>query len=499
MSWMYGPSLALEYLYHDDYLISQVTLASTCTNHPQYLYYLVDLFRPGALAIKCLLGLSVENIEQLPKLKYVGFILVWVAGFLFFKQIKFLVNSSVLATFCALFLVSLPSFQQTILNLANVTHIISWLLSFCTGIFFCNLYAEHEGDRLQIKNKLFIFTLLFCSIIIYPLSTFSFLIPVLVVVLSGQITRKKLFTAAKSIGFIVVAQGVYLICKNLVFNHFGYLLQNPTTYEINFDLSQIFNFYFIVAPSWYLGVFSYGPISQFSSSLWLTCFLFFIVLFLAKPYIGRGQACFAFDRLLKILCALGALFLSILPIAATNYQVFSRLFISFEPLLFVIIIYLLRCICSDYQFICEKLTSTLQFHLNRSVVKVTFILSGSIAILFLGFFWQRELLEHLALPNYLEFEKTHNAIAKYYDGENHIHIITPTRPSFAKSPDEFYLVTSNFPQDVQFLVKRAFLKHSMKRPQKLMVTNGPKPSHAVWPPSQMNVDTSEAFVLDLRK
>ena len=427
LTWVFGPSLAVGYLYHDDYLITQVTSTGSCMNHPQFLYYLVDVFRPGAIAIKCIIGVLSPKIEQLVFFKYVSLTLCFAILVLFFNEARKLVPNQFWALALTLFLSVLPSYQQPILNLANSTHLIAWLLSFSAGVVFVN-YCQSAVLRISYILS-FCLTLLFlyCATATYPMSSFAFFIPICVQLLRSKSIFEIAKLASLATAIISAVFATYLITKSLAFNSFSYLLNNPTNVNPSLDLSSIVNFYINASPSWYLAIFNYQPLeAQFVHGIvWMFCALVLIFIFMSVFKTDSWRI--AALRLTKILVVSAVLLFSLFPVAVTGYFLLFRLFIVFHAMLILFVGYVVTNVVVDIQLLCQEMSKL--FFLKKVVAALKTPLRALVCfcLLVFGANWQQSILHEVAIPNWVEYQKVLKAVKHQLNQHESIHVITGQR------------------------------------------------------------------------
>lgn len=494
--WVYGPSLAVGYLYHDDYLISQVTNTRSCRHHPQALYYLIDVFRPGALVIKCALGFLSPTIEQLVFLKYVSLALCFVTLALFFNELRKLVPSQFWALALTLFLGALPSFQQPILNLANTTHLIAWLLGFFSGVIFLNCWDANRFSVGKILPLFLTLLLLYSATATYPMSSFAFFIPVCVQILRSNSFFKIAEIASLSGGMIAVVFSLYLGTKNLAFSFFSHLLANPTKLNITLDFSSLINFYLEKAPSWFLAVNNYQPLEPHFVERLGWVFSVLVLSFIAMSFTKSKPLKTAAVRLTKVVVICAILTFCLFPVAATGYFLLFRLFIVFHAILIIFTTFLLAKIVADTGILYQKIPKWPFVTRGVSALNTLATLSACIFLLIFGANWQRSILNEVAIPNLLEYQEVFTAVNNQLRHQESIHVITKQRPDRAKSADEFSLLTSHFPQDVDLIVNRAFISGQKPRPPSLLVTNGPTANLATWPKTK-KIDQRAVLLIDL--
>ena len=444
----YGVAIGGAYVYHDDYYLL-LTSGRLCSNHPQYNAYMLDYGRPVGIAIKC----ALSNFFDEPTHAYVARSLtvvgVWFLSILLYFQIVKFANA-LAAAFIAGACVCVVALHPPISMLANAHHVWAATLGLAGGLLAA---APGSGTIRYVRLFLSGFAC-FLALAIYQPGAFLFVLPFVVMCLVKEVRLIRVYWWIVSLIPIGVATILY---------GFLYLGKGSSRFKLLADLSSKIAWFSNEALPLSLGLWDFR-ISLFSIVLFaLSCFSLAILLILDLREKGRNAA---LNRIFGLFCGAFLIILSFTPnLIAAESQFFYRTALSFQLTLAVAAFILIL-----------QAVNRVHCYLYTAAVP---ILDCAITLL-MGIFAaggvhraQYNVTWGYVVPATIEFNwLTHKLAGVNFSEKRNIHIIRPSGALNTLSfKDEFGRMTTEFPQDVPWVVLGAMRKLGLP-PELAIVTSG---------------------------
>jgi hypothetical protein len=524
----YLPVIQGNYLYHDDnfllrdgvglfgkwpyhfyYLFSSVGNAAydlsckrggACSEHPQYIAYTRHYGRPLGIYIKCFYASLICNQLDANFARCITLLAIWVLGMIICSQVATYLGSDALGVAVSICIITLPPFQTASAMIANATHIFAGILGLLAGKSALSFDRNPDAPwYVSLGLALFSLCLFLCGLLVYQPGAFLYMFPITLAFMKGQYPSASV-TALRASKLLLPAIGgtiIYAIYLTLFIS----LDRGGLAFSVTQKAGWMFN---EVIPH----ALAFWSLSQ----NWLG-FLILLSLLLAslvarwmarlfgKPFFTENSSVTVLG--LKVSMVAGISVASYLPnlIAAENVFVFRTL-IAFQPVLLVIMIFLLK----------DVVAAVAQLRAVRKDVKFIDTISSDVVVCFLiplaaiGVFTAHyNVMNYYVVPQSIELSYVRQKLSHVdFSNTKLIHIVRPKGSLLTGQciKDEMGCMTTQNPQDIDFLVLGAMRQLGDKDTSMIRVTSG-RTRNAYdfpgldWPPSRDKPVDPGAFIIDM--